>query len=522
MATDNPRTGSACEKMESFDSCGTSTSVSTADSPSRLRSSTSLSSMDEDMAEDSPLDPVNKNSEKVDTTKEVDLVDALNTALAAKNKDLDMVDGLGNDFQIPDFTIKQIRDAIPAHCYERSGIRGLSYVARDISVLATVFLLFNRFLTPENVPSTCIRGALWAVYTFVQGLFATGVWVLAHECGHQSFSPSKTLNDTVGFICHSALLVPYFSWKISHGKHHKATGHMERDMVFVPKTREQYASNIGRLAHELSELMEETPIMTAGTLIGQQLLGWLMYINFNVTGHDFHFRQKEGRGIGKKNGYFGRVNHFDPASPLYEAKDAKLILASDVGLAVVFGILFCLGQRFGWANLAVWYFVPYLWVNHWLGGYISNRNSETQLIFTAVAITYLQHTDPQLPHYEDNVWNFTRGAAATVDRELGFIGRQIMHGIVETHVLHHFVSTIPFYHADEASEAIKPVMGIHYRSDTKDGFAGFLKALYRNSRMCQWVEPAAEAKGDGQSVLFFRNRNHTGVPPMKMAPVMGS
>ena len=319
------------------------------------------------MDADSPLDPVNKYSEKVDKTKEVDLVDALNSALAVKNKNLGMVDALGNEFQMPDFTIKQIRDAIPLHCYERSGLRGLSYVARDIAVLATVFMLFNRFLTPENVPSTPVRGMLWAMYTFVQGLFATGLWVLAHECGHQSFSPSKTLNDTVGFICHSALLVPYFSWKISHGKHHKATGHIERDMVFVPKTREQYASKMGYYVHELTELMEETPIATAGTLIGQQLLGWIMYISFNVTGHNYHFRQKEGRGIGRTNGWSGRVNHFDPASPLYEAKDAKLIVASDLGLATVFGILVYLGKTFGWANLAVWYFIPYLWVNHWLG-----------------------------------------------------------------------------------------------------------------------------------------------------------
>ena len=316
---------------------------------------------------DSPLDPVDKNSEKVDLSGQLDLVDALNTALAAKSKNLGMVDTLGRDFHFPDFTIKQIRDAIPAHCYERSGARGLSYVARDIAVLATIFILTNRFLTPENVPSPTVRGALWAGYTFVQGLFGTGLWVLAHECGHQSFSPSKTLNDSVGFICHSALLVPYFSWKISHGKHHKATGHIERDMVFVPKTREQYASKLGYYLHELSELMEETPILTAGTLLGQQLLGWPMYICCNVTGHDYHHRQKEGRGKGKKNGMGGSVNHFDPSSPLYEAKDAKLIAASDLGLAVVLGALLFIGRSFGWANLLVWYFLPYLWVNHWLG-----------------------------------------------------------------------------------------------------------------------------------------------------------
>ena len=138
-------------------------------------------------------------------------------------------------------------------------------------------------------------------------------------------------------------------------------------MVFVPKTREQYASKIGRATHELAELTEETPIVTAGSLIGQQLAGWILYLSINVTGHNSHTRQKEGRGQGKKNGWGGNVNHFDPSSPLYEAKDSKLILASDLGLAVAAGILILIGKSFGWANLAVWYFLPYLWVNHWLG-----------------------------------------------------------------------------------------------------------------------------------------------------------
>ncbi|KAI9685794.1 MAG: hypothetical protein M1820_010742 [Bogoriella megaspora] len=413
-----------------------------------------------------------------------------------KDRPRKLVDTYGNEFKIPDFTIKQIRDAIPAHCFERSGLRGLAYVARDCACLATVFVLFYNYVTPETVPSAPLRFALWTVYGFVQGLFGTGLWVLAHEAGHQSFSPSKKLNDTVGWMLHSALLVPYFSWKISHGKHHKATGHMERDMVFVPDTREHFSSKLGKAAHDIAELMEETPIWTAWHLIYQQIGGWPAYLLSNVTGHNFHERQTEGKGKGKKNGFFNGINHFAPSSPLYEKKDEHLILLSDLGLAITGTILFCLGQKFGWYNLLAWYFVPYLWVNNWL-----------------VAITYLQHTDPSLPHYTPHTWTFTRGAAATIDRELGFIGRQLFHGIVETHVLHHYISTIPFYHADEASEAIKPIMGAHYRSNTDGGFWGFVGALWRSARWCQWVEPNAAAEGEGKGVLFFRNQNGLGLPP---------
>ncbi|KAI1110536.1 fatty acid desaturase-domain-containing protein [Nemania sp. NC0429] len=412
-----------------------------------------------------------------------------------------LTDTYGNAFEVPDYTIKDIRDAIPKHCFERSAATSLSYVARDLACLAGTFYLFHNYVTPETIPSTPVRALLWAFYTFVQGLFGTGVWVLAHECGHQAFSPSKVLNDTVGWVLHSALLVPYFSWKISHGKHHKATGNLERDMVFVPKTREEKASRLGMLAHELSELGEETPIVTFIMLLGQQLVGWPNYLMTNITGHDFHERQSEGRGKGKKNGFLGGVNHFNPSSPLYEAKDAKLILLSDLGLAITISTLVYIGNNFGWSNLLVWYFIPYVWVNHWL-----------------VAITFLQHTDPSLPHYTGESWNYIRGAAATIDREFGFIGRQLLHGIIETHVLHHYVSTIPFYNADEASEAIKKVMGRHYRADTREGSIGFIKAMWRSARMCHWVEPSEGAEGEGKGVLFFRNSNGLGTRPLKMSP----
>jgi fatty acid desaturase len=46
--------------------------------------------------------------------------------------------------------------------------------------------------------------------------------------------------------------------------------------------------------------------------------------------------------------------------------------------------------------------IPYLVVNFWL-----------------VCITFLQHTHPNLPHYDDNEWDWLKGALATVDRRCG-------------------------------------------------------------------------------------------------------
>ena len=87
---------------------------------------------------------------------------------------------------------------------------------------------------------------LWPMYWYAQGAVLTGVWVLAHECGHQSFSESELANNIVGTICHSLLLVPYHAWRITHGKHHNNTGSCENDEVFAPATRSDWAAEMLR------------------------------------------------------------------------------------------------------------------------------------------------------------------------------------------------------------------------------------------------------------------------------------
>lgn len=54
-----------------------------------------------------------------------------------------------------------------------------------------------------------------------------------------------------------------------------------------------------------------------------------------------------------------------------------------------------------------------------------------------VAITYLHHTHPEVHHFDADSWTFVKGALATVDRDFGFVGRHLFHGIIDTHVVHH-------------------------------------------------------------------------------------
>lgn len=59
-------------------------------------------------------------------------------------------------------------------------------------------------------------------------------WVIAHECGHNAFSDNRAIQDAVGYILHSFLLVPYFSWQRSHAVHHSRTNHLTEGETHVP------------------------------------------------------------------------------------------------------------------------------------------------------------------------------------------------------------------------------------------------------------------------------------------------
>jgi len=364
----------------------------------------------------------------------------------------------------PPFTIGQLRKAIPPHCFQRSVLRSSSYLALDLALIAVFFYATRYILLLEknnnNWGGDALGWTMWAVYWTLQGCVATGVWVIAHECGHHAFSDYQWLDDTVGFLLHSCLLVPYFSWKYSHRRHHSNTGSVDRDEDFVPKKKKEIAAAAAGgwgvteyLQHPLGRIL-----MIALML----LLGWPLYLICNVSGRK----------------YPRFASHFDPNSPIYSRREQLQIVISDLGLLLAGIGLYRLGTAYGFLWLFKVYGVPLLIVNMFL-----------------VLITFLQHTHPALPHYEDAEWDWLRGALATVDRDYGILN-SVFHHIVDTHVAHHMFSTMPHYHAMEATKAMKPILGRYYQFDSTP----VPLALYRDFKECIYVE----ADGDGgDGVLWF-------------------
>ncbi|KAI8607422.1 delta-12 desaturase [Chytriomyces sp. MP71] len=376
-------------------------------------------------------------------------------------------------FEAPPFTLKELRDAVPAECFKHNTLLSLGYVAWDLALAASLFYLATGidggWGGKVDTSNPFVNFALWTVYWIAQGVVCTGIWVLAHECGHGGFSAHRTLNHVVGWVLHSALLVPYFSWKITHGMHHKGCGHMDKDQVFVPHVRSDFKHRLHAEGAQITEFSEEeekegdafesAPIVDLLKIVRQQLFGWPAYIVANVSGQRFP----------------EWASHLHTKSPIFTPDQAGQIIMSDIGIAITLAGLGYLGTQFGFMAVLKYYVVPYLWVNHWL-----------------VMITYLQHTDVRLPHYRGSEWNFLKGALCTVDRDFGILNF-FFHRITDTHVAHHLFSNMPFYNAGVATEALKKKLGKFYIYDNNPIFW----SIWNSYRNCRFVEN----EGD---VVFYK------------------
>lgn len=380
---------------------------------------------------------------------------------------------LKKPFRPPVVTLKEVHDAVPKHLMKKDPIKAVAYVLRDITFTLLLFRFasmigpwaetdFGGYVT-SGWHKTLVKSSLWLTYWWIQGLVWAGIFCLGHDAGHGTLFESSKVNNTVGFVLHTWLLIPYYAWRSTHHAHHKATASMERDENYVPYTRSEYNLPDEKKAtkFDYAEVFEETPLYTLFRMFVMQGFGWWIYLSKNTMGSKM---------------YPPGTNHFNPDSPLFKKEQRNSIIISNIALAVMSAILMYAGPGL----VGRYYLVPYLFTNHWI-----------------VMFTYLHHSDPTIPHYRKSEWSFLRGAAATVDRPLlGWMGRFFFHNISHDHVAHHFFIKAPFYNGPQITKAIKTVLKDDYNYDPTPSFY----ALYRSFTQCLFIEE----EGD---IIFYKNKH---------------
>lgn len=339
----------------------------------------------------------------------------------------------------------EVKAAIPAECFDRKLSRSIPY-----AVFSVALTLATGILAWQFIPLTWAWTPAWLIYAYVNGTIATGVWVIAHECGHRAFAPTTKVQDVLGYVLHSSLLVPYFSWQRSHAIHHGKTNHLIEGETHVPK-RNTTARGARTLAARRTLGPNTHGVFTIAARLG---LGWPLYLFFGLTGG-------AERGV---------TNHFWPSRPfsraLFPARWKSKVLWSSFGVSVMLAVLIWWAVAGSVMQVLAIYVGPYLVVNGWL-----------------VTYTWLQHTDEDVPHYGEDEWSFVRGAFCSVDRPYGPIADVLHHRIGTTHVAHHLDAKIPHYHARKATEAVREAFPHLYRYNP----TSIRRALWAVARNCHVV-----------------------------------
>lgn len=324
----------------------------------------------------------------------------------------------------PPFTLQQLKAAIPAHCFQPSAARSLSYFFLDVAIVAALYA------AARAIDSWFF----WPIFWLMQGTMFWALFVVGHDCGHGSFSRYKWLNNLIGHLSHTPILVPFHGWRISHRTHHQNTGNLDTDESWYPVKESTY----------------------------RQMLWYEKFLRFGlallVVYPLYLFKRSPERQGG---------SHFHPGSPLFKPSEKWDVITSTVCWSLMVGLLGFLTYQWGFLWLLKYYLGPYVVFVIWLD-----------------LVTFLHHTDPDIPWYRGEDWYFLKGALSTVDHDYGFVNN--IHHNIGTHVVHHIFLSIPHYHLLEANEAIKPILGPYYRKSDLSIF----QAFWRGYKNCHFVPDA--------------------------------
>eukprot|EP00096_Caligus_rogercresseyi_P014977 TRINITY_DN7429_c0_g1_i1.p1 TRINITY_DN7429_c0_g1~~TRINITY_DN7429_c0_g1_i1.p1 ORF type:complete len:382 (+),score=65.69 TRINITY_DN7429_c0_g1_i1:86-1147(+) len=294
-------------------------------------------------------------------------------------------------------SLVELKRILPKHCFQPSLARSLYYAFRDC---AFVGILYGVTLYLDG-RVLALKALLWPAYWFLQGTMMWALFVVAHDCGHGSFSKYEWVNDVVGNVLNTFILVPYYAWKLSHKYHHKNTGNIDKDEIFYPQ----------RMDNPKEGKSHAVPYWGLG-------FSWFVYL-------------VKGYGSGER-----KAVHFNPWDNLFKGHVMDVSISIALWMAWVFLALPAYATVFGFSALVAHYLIPIFVFASWL-----------------VIVTFLHHQDVGVPWYSDDKWDFVKGNLSSVDRDYGW-AHSLTHNI-GTHQIHHLFIKIPHYHLEEATAVFR-------------------------------------------------------------------
>jgi len=299
-----------------------------------------------------------------------------------------------------------------------------------------VFLVWCA-LTLFSIPS-------WSWYHYLlDALICVGIFccyanlfVLAHDCGHFSFSKSKLANKAVGHFILSVFHIGFHNWKIVHNFHHAFSQTMGRDTTWTKDkmTVETFVK---------SDSKTQKDYLVAYATLAGVLVGYY-FACFNYF-------------------FFVRSYKF---IPLEKSQRKQVMFSSFLVLLFSFGHMYLFYQLGGISFYLNFHLLPLAF------GAIS-----------AVGIPLLQHAHENAVYFDEKNWTPLRGQIlGTYNFRVPYIIERIFND-VNLHVVHHISPKVPWYNLRKAHNELKekfPDYVFEY-----DLTWGVVKGIYANP-LAEW------------------------------------
>jgi omega-6 fatty acid desaturase (delta-12 desaturase) len=110
------------------------------------------------------------------------------------------------------------------HCRSYKG----AVIHRSIIQLSVTLALF--FTTVSLMLAAFYHQMYWAMalLSLPAAGFVIRIFIMQHDCGHQSFFKGRLANDITGRIISVFTFIPYDIWKLGHNMHHANCGNLEK------------------------------------------------------------------------------------------------------------------------------------------------------------------------------------------------------------------------------------------------------------------------------------------------------
>lgn len=112
--------------------------------------------------------------------------------------------------------LNDLKKSIPEAAFKKSFVKAVGAMILDYSLwFGTVALM--KLLCESSIWTTL---PVWQkvvasiVFWNLSGFFMWCLFMVGHDCGHNTFSDYEIVNDAIGHLTHGSLLVPFYSWQV--------------------------------------------------------------------------------------------------------------------------------------------------------------------------------------------------------------------------------------------------------------------------------------------------------------------